>query len=51
MTEETPSRLLAGGVRVATIPFADPYVDAVVPPGTVRVGPPGSPSPWLDADY
>jgi hypothetical protein len=51
LTEETPSRPLAGGVRVATIPFADPYVDAVVPPGTVRVGPPGSPSPWLDADY
>lgn len=36
------------GMRVATIPFADPYVDAVLPRGTVRVGPSAVPSPWLD---
>jgi hypothetical protein len=38
-------------VRVATIPFDDAYVDAVLPPDTVRVGPPGEPSPWLDVDH
>lgn len=38
----------AGPIRVATIPFSDAYVDAVLPPGAVRVGAPGSPSPWLD---
>jgi hypothetical protein len=38
-------------VRVATIPFADPYVDAVLPPDVVRVGPSGELSPWLDVAY
>ncbi len=38
-------------VRVATIPFADPYVDAVLPPDAVRVGPSGDLSPWLDVAY
>jgi hypothetical protein len=38
-------------VRVATIPFADPYVDAVLPPDIVRVGPSGELSPWLDVSY
>jgi hypothetical protein len=38
-------------VRVATIPFADPYVDAVLPPDVVRVGPSGDLSPWLDVAY
>jgi hypothetical protein len=34
---------------VATIPFSDdPYVDAVLPPDVARVGPSGTPSPWLD---
>lgn len=44
---------LGGGapVRVATIPFGNPYVDAVLPPDAVRVGPPGEFSPWLDHDY
>jgi hypothetical protein len=38
-------------MRVATIPFADPYVDAVLPPGAVRVGPGTLPSPWLSAEH
>ena len=38
-------------VRVATVPFATPYLDAVLPAGTVRVGPDTSPSPWLDPDH
>lgn len=38
-------------VRVATIPFADPYVDAVLPTDVVRVGPSGELSPWLDHAY
>jgi Glycosyltransferase Family 4 len=38
-------------VRVATIPFADSYVDAVLPSDVVRVGPPGELSPWLDVAY
>ena len=38
-------------VRVATIPFAGPYVDAVLPPDAVRVGPSGELSPWLDSAY
>ena len=41
----------SGPVRVATIPFADPYVDAVLPPDLVRVGPSGDLSPWLDVAY
>ncbi|SOD94446.1 glycosyltransferase [Blastococcus haudaquaticus] len=36
---------------MATIPFADPYVEAVLPPGVVRVGPSGELSPWLDVSY
>ena len=36
-------------IRVATIPFTDPYVDAVVPDDVVRVGPSGEPSPWLES--
>jgi hypothetical protein len=38
-------------VRVATIPFADSYVDAVLPREAVRVGPSGELSPWLDVAY
>jgi hypothetical protein len=37
--------------RVAAVPFADAYVDAVLPPGVARVGPAAEPSPWLDAAY
>src|SRR4051794_16180148 len=49
---ETGGSLRRGGpVRVATIPFADQYVDAVLPPGVVRVGPSGELSPWLDTTY
>jgi hypothetical protein len=38
-------------VRVATVPFANPYLDAVLPADVVRVGPDASPSPWLDPDH
>jgi hypothetical protein len=38
-------------LRVATIPHSDPYVDAVLPPGVLRVGVPAEPSPWLDPAY
>ncbi len=44
-------------IRVATVPFAHPYLDAVLPPDVVRVGPPPpaddpwAPSPWLDPRY
>jgi hypothetical protein len=40
-----------GRIRVVSIPFADPYVDAVLPEDAVRVGPAENPSPWLDPDY
>lgn len=45
-----PSRR-GGPVRVATVPFADPYVDAVLPRDVVQVGPSGELSPWLDVAY
>ena len=38
-------------VRLASVPFADPYVDAVLPAGVVRVGPPTGPNPWLDVAH
>jgi len=38
-------------VRLATIPGAGPYVEAVLPPDVLRVGPTGGPGPWLDAAY
>jgi hypothetical protein len=38
-------------IRIATVPHADPYVDAVVPASAVRVGPRHDPSPWLDPAY
>jgi hypothetical protein len=38
-------------LRVATIPHADPYVDAVLPPDAAHVGPDGAPSPWLDPSF
>ena len=40
---------IASGWR--PIPGAGPYVDAVLPPDVVRVGPAGGPGPWLDAAY
>ena len=46
-----PEALVEGRTRVATVPHADPYLDAVLPPGVVRVGPGGDPSPWLDVSY
>ena len=36
---------------MATIPFAGPYVDAVLPPTVARIGPSGELSPWLDTSY
>jgi hypothetical protein len=36
---------------VASVPFGGPYVDAVLPADTVRVGPATTPSPWLDPDH
>jgi glycosyl transferase family 4 len=39
------------GIRVVTVPHSDPYVDAVLPVGVVRVGPAHEPSPWLDPGY
>ena len=48
MDHETPTAPGAPGMRVATIPYADPYVDAVLPRGAVRAGPAAVPSPWLD---
>jgi hypothetical protein len=38
-------------LRVATVPHAEVYVDAVLPPDAVRVGPDVEPSPWLDPEY
>ena len=44
-------------IRVATVPYAHPYLDAVLPTEVVRVGPPPpdsdpwAPSPWLDPAY
>lgn len=35
-------------IRVASVPFSDPYVDAVLPDDVVRVGPAGEPSAWLE---
>jgi hypothetical protein len=38
-------------VRVAALPPTDPYVDAVLPPDVLRVGPDAVPSPWWDAEH
>jgi hypothetical protein len=35
-------------LRVAAVPFATPYGDAVLPDDVVRIGPDAAPSPWLD---
>ncbi|WP_051515834.1 glycosyltransferase [Candidatus Blastococcus massiliensis] len=40
-----------GRLRVASVPFSDPYVDAVLPEEAVPVGAPGEPSRWLDEAY
>ena len=46
-----PPELDGGPIRVATIPHDDAYVDAVLPPDAVRVGPAGDRSPWLDVAH
>jgi hypothetical protein len=38
-------------IRVAAVPHADAYVEAVRPAGAVAVGPDAEPSPWFDADH
>ena len=38
-------------MRVAVLPAAGAYVDAVLPPGIVRVGPDADPDPWWDPDH
>ncbi len=49
--------LTGRALRVATVPYAHPYLEAVLPPDLVRVGPPPpagdpwAPSPWLDPRY
>ena len=42
---------VAAPVRVAVLPAAGPYVDAVLPAHVVRVGPDRTRSPWWDADH
>jgi hypothetical protein len=51
VSAETPTAAGPAGQRVATVPFAHPYGEAVLPAGTVRVGPGVTPSPWLDGGY
>jgi hypothetical protein len=56
VTSVSPAVAVSSGsapdrIRVATIPGADPYVDAVLPPGVVRVDTSDGPGPWLDAAY
>jgi hypothetical protein len=46
-----PLRPVPDRIRVATVPYGGPYVDAVLPSDVVRVGPAGEPSPWLDAAH
>lgn len=41
----------SGRTRVASVPSADPYVDAVLPGEVVRVHADGRPNPWLDAGH
>lgn len=38
-------------LRVASVPHPCSYVDAVLPVGTVSIGPAVTPSPWLDPDH
>jgi hypothetical protein len=38
-------------LRVARLPFSGPYVDAVLPPGAVGIGPDVPESPWWDPGY
>ena len=46
-----PPAVHGGPIRVATIPYGDAYVDAVLPRDAVRVVPAAEPSPWLDAAH
>ncbi|MGY1811596.1 hypothetical protein [Blastococcus sp. SYSU D00820] len=51
MESARPSWAPEPRIRVATVPHSDPYVDAVLPPDVVRVGPASGQSPWLDPAY
>lgn len=50
-TPGAPSPGASSLLRVASIPFTDRYVDAVLPAEAVRVGMPGEPSSWLDEEF
>ncbi|MCW2534808.1 MAG: uncharacterized protein JWQ26_507 [Modestobacter sp.] len=51
MNAAVPAGPRRPGLRVASVPFGGPYVDAVLPADAVRVGPATTPSPWLDPDH
>ncbi|WP_029433649.1 glycosyltransferase [Blastococcus sp. URHD0036] len=51
MDPDDPARAASPAIRVASVPHRDPYVDAVLPAGVVRVGREQGPSPWLDPAY
>ena len=51
MTDAAPASPGRSPLRVVSVPFGAAYLDAVLPEGTLRVGPATSPSPWLDADH
>jgi hypothetical protein len=48
--QQTPTAPGSPGLRVAVIPDGDPYVEAVLPAGVVRTGPPDA-DRWLDPDH
>ena len=50
MTSQEPPEPAPPALRVAVVPAADAYVDAVLPQGVLRC-PGAEPSPWLDADF
>jgi len=48
VTTAVPAR---APLRVASVPSSGAYLDAVLPPDVLRVGPRTSPSPWWDPDH
>ncbi|MCU1604253.1 MAG: uncharacterized protein JWP46_718 [Modestobacter sp.] len=51
MSAALPDNAPSPQLRVASVPSGSPYVAAVLPVDTVRVGPATTPSPWLDPDH
>ncbi|MCW2676883.1 MAG: uncharacterized protein JWR70_1923 [Modestobacter sp.] len=51
MSAAVPADPRGPQLRVASVPFGGPYVDAVLPADTLLVGPATTPSPWLDPDH